>query len=270
MNYAPSAETEHQKLDSGRHLPRNRENDYSREQAALRRDFIREKTGIDMQAVSACPIDPAVTRGNIENFIGVAQVPLGLAEPMRIRGEYANSESMQFGDDCPMDQLLEHSITYRIAVGPQQGRKVFTLQTLPDCESDNSSPAIVGKTVGFSLHAGVATQANEREKLERLCRYITLRLDTEIIRLQHDFGAQPSHVRFTLRAYIVDNTTRRVLAWQEFDATVAAACENPYGRVIAANRAVQTVLEQLARFCTTAAGNWQSPAAEVQQRRLTR
>lgn len=96
-----------------------------------------------------------------------------------------------------------------------------------------------------------------------------LRLDTEIIRLQHDFGAEPSHVRFTLRAYIVDNTTRRVLAWQEFDATVAAASEDPYGGVIAANRAVQTVLEQLARFCTTAAGNWKSPAVEGQERRLT-
>ena len=30
-------------------------------------------------------------------------------------------------------QLLSSSITYRIAVGPQQGRKVFTLQTLPAC-----------------------------------------------------------------------------------------------------------------------------------------
>ena len=28
-------------------------------------------------------------------------------------------------DEDPMDQLCEHSITYRIAVGPQQGRKVF-------------------------------------------------------------------------------------------------------------------------------------------------
>jgi len=37
----------------------------------------------------------------------------------------------------PSNQLLGSSITYRIAVGPQQGRKVFTLQTLPDCESDN-------------------------------------------------------------------------------------------------------------------------------------
>ena len=33
----------------------------------------------------------------------------------------------------PMNQLLGHSITYRIAVGPQAGRKVFSLQTLPAC-----------------------------------------------------------------------------------------------------------------------------------------
>ena len=33
-----------------------------------------------------------------------------------------------------MEQLLGSSITYRIAVGPQQGRKVFTLQTLPACD----------------------------------------------------------------------------------------------------------------------------------------
>jgi len=93
-----------------------------------------------------------------------------------------------------------------------------------------------------------------------------LRLDTEIVRLQHDFGSQPSRVRFTLRAYIVDNTTRRVLASREFDETVAAASRDPYGGVVAANRAVQVVLEHLASFCATAAGNWQPPAVEVPKR----
>jgi len=34
----------------------------------------------------------------------------------------------------PMAQLLGHSITYRIAVGPQAGRKVCTLQSLPGSE----------------------------------------------------------------------------------------------------------------------------------------
>ena len=93
-----------------------------------------------------------------------------------------------------------------------------------------------------------------------------LRLDAEIMRLQHDFGSQPSRVQFTLRAYIVDNATRRVLAWREFDETVAAASEDPYGGVVAANRAVQTVLEHLADFCKEAAGNWQPPAAAETRR----
>ena len=93
-----------------------------------------------------------------------------------------------------------------------------------------------------------------------------LRLDTEIVRLQHDFGSQPSRVRFTLRAYMVDSTTRRVLASREFDETVAASTKDPYGGVVAANRAVQTVLEHLASFCATAAGYWQPPAVEASKR----
>lgn len=80
-----------------------------------------------------------------------------------------------------------------------------------------------------------------------------LRLDTEIVRLQHEFQTQPSRVRFTLRAHLVDDKTRRVLAWREFDAAVPAATENPYGGVVAANRAVQTVLEELAAFCAETA-----------------
>lgn len=81
-----------------------------------------------------------------------------------------------------------------------------------------------------------------------------LRLDTEILRLQHEFGGRPSRVRFVLRAYLVDSVTRRVLAWREFDESAAAASEDPYGGVVAANRAVQAVLVQLAEFCREAAG----------------
>ena len=72
----------------------------------------------------------------------------------------------------PMNQVLGHSITYRIAVGPQAGRKVFTLQTLPACEPDDYADS-AGKVSGFSLHAGVSARADERKKPERLCRYIS-------------------------------------------------------------------------------------------------
>ena len=86
---------------------------------------------------------------------------------------YLTADGVDEDSESPMNQLLGSSITYRIAVGPQQGRKVFTLQTLPDVESDSPFSNSVGETAGFSLHAGVATKANERTKLERLCRYIT-------------------------------------------------------------------------------------------------
>ena len=75
-----------------------------------------------------------------------------------------------------------------------------------------------------------------------------LRLDTEIIRLQHEFHTQPSRVRFTLRAYLMDSKTRRVIAWREFDESAPAVSEDPYGGVVSANRVVQSVLDKLSVF----------------------
>ena len=72
-----------------------------------------------------------------------------------------------------MHQLLGSSVTYLIAVGPRQRRKVLTLQTLPTSDPDEW----VGNVDGFSLHAGVTAKAHERQKLERICRYIARRQD---------------------------------------------------------------------------------------------
>jgi cholesterol transport system auxiliary component len=80
-----------------------------------------------------------------------------------------------------------------------------------------------------------------------------LRLDTEIIRLQQDFRTRPSTVRFTLRATLIDQKTRRVDSWREFDNSVPAGSEDSYGGVVAANRAVQITLENLGDFCAEAA-----------------
>lgn len=72
-----------------------------------------------------------------------------------------------------MHHIQGSSISYRIAVGPQQGRKVLTLQTIPAWENDDFGDSHVGKVAGFSLHTGVSTEARQRKKLERLCRYIS-------------------------------------------------------------------------------------------------
>lgn len=81
------------------------------------------------------------------------------------------------------------------------------------------------------------------------------RLDSEIIRLQQDFRSRPGSVRLTLRATLIDENTRRVVAWREFDQSVATKSEDPYGGVIAANRALQNTLEKLADFAAETARN---------------
>lgn len=75
-------------------------------------------------------------------------------------------------DGAAIDDLLGHSITYRIAIGPREGQKVFTLQTVPPAE-ERSADDQVAQASGFSLHAGVAARGGERGKLEHLCRYLS-------------------------------------------------------------------------------------------------
>lgn len=83
-----------------------------------------------------------------------------------------------------------------------------------------------------------------------------LRLDTEIVRLHYEMDMQPSRVRFTLRAYIVDTANRQVLAWREFDESVGLETAGPYGVVVASNRAVHNALEKLNVFTQQAAERW--------------
>ncbi len=73
-------------------IPRNKENDYTREAAKNRRDFAKEQTNAELNHVGKYSFEPAETQGNIENFIGAAQVPIGLAGPLLVNGEFAKGE----------------------------------------------------------------------------------------------------------------------------------------------------------------------------------
>lgn len=84
-----------------------------------------------------------------------------------------------------------------------------------------------------------------------------LRLETELLRLQHEFGGSPSRVRLTLRATLTDSATRRVIARRDFDLLADAPTEDAYGGVRAANQATAVLLQTLVAFCAEAARQWQ-------------
>ena len=82
-------------------------------------------------------------------------------------------------EDNAMPGIIGASITYRLAFGPNAGRTALTLQAVPAIDKRKKSNELVSKQAGFSMHAGVACKSNQREKLERLCRYITIPAITE-------------------------------------------------------------------------------------------
>jgi hydroxymethylglutaryl-CoA reductase (NADPH) len=73
-------------------IPRHAEDDYSEAIIQQRQRFVAERTGVTLQHTTRHSFDPQHTRGNIEHFTGVAQVPLGIAGPLRVNGEHAQGE----------------------------------------------------------------------------------------------------------------------------------------------------------------------------------
>ncbi|MCP4358167.1 MAG: hydroxymethylglutaryl-CoA reductase [Chloroflexi bacterium] len=73
-------------------IPRNSGDDYSPEAITARQDFVAELTGQKLEHISQYSFDPHIAQGNIENFAGVAQVPIGFAGPLTINGEHAKGD----------------------------------------------------------------------------------------------------------------------------------------------------------------------------------
>ncbi len=73
-------------------VPYSKEDNYSPEVIHQRQRWVEEFSGTRLQHLSKQSFDPTVTKGNIENFTGVAQIPLGFAGPLKINGEHAQGE----------------------------------------------------------------------------------------------------------------------------------------------------------------------------------
>src|SRR5580698_2766178 len=70
-------------------LPRLKDNGYDVERVGRRRAWVERKTGAKLPHVGSASWDSEQMRGNIENAIGVAQIPMGVAGPVLIHGQNA-------------------------------------------------------------------------------------------------------------------------------------------------------------------------------------
>jgi len=73
-------------------VPYDKVDDYAKSIIHRRQQFVKEFSGVEPHHLTHYSFDPEATAGNIENFTGVAQVPLGFAGPIQINGEHAKGE----------------------------------------------------------------------------------------------------------------------------------------------------------------------------------
>ena len=83
---SPELATERQAVEL---VPRMEAQGYASSELHRRREWIEEKTGCILSHVGAYSIPSEQMRGNIENPIGAAQMPLGVAGPLNVSGAHA-------------------------------------------------------------------------------------------------------------------------------------------------------------------------------------
>ena len=123
-----------------------------------------------------------------------------------------------------MTPLQASSCSYRIALGPRAGQKILTLQTVePNATAYPSTRDRCVNHQGFSLHANTYCAPTDRQKLERLCRYITRpALANERIKIR-----QNGDVVLKLKSPYKDGTTHIVMSPLEFLQKLAALVPRP-------------------------------------------
>jgi hypothetical protein len=101
---------------------------------------------------------PAPTAAELQALVQQIAARIGkvLEQQGLLERDMENAWLATLGESGALDDLIGHSITYRIAVGPRTGQKLFTLQSVPaqaeesEQQGDGRGAANAG---GFSLHA---------------------------------------------------------------------------------------------------------------------
>ena len=155
---------------------------------------------------------------------------------------YLADSDTESDDARTLRPLQAAAATYRIAFGPRAGQKVFTVQgAMP--RDTAFTQALCADMQGFSLHAAVRCGADERQRLEQLCRYIT-RPALANERVQCNSAGQ---VVLKLKTAWRDGSTHIVMSPLEFMQRLAALVPRPRLHLIRSMGHRRVGVERLAR-----------------------
>ncbi|HKL88337.1 MAG TPA: hypothetical protein VJ884_04970, partial [Salinibacter sp.] len=73
-------------------IPRDADDNYSQAIIDERQQFVEDYSDTSLDHLTHYSFDPHTTEGNVENFTGVAQIPIGFAGPLTVNGEHASDD----------------------------------------------------------------------------------------------------------------------------------------------------------------------------------
>jgi len=143
----------------------------------------------------------------------------------------------------PLDSLSAASVRYRIAMGPHSGSRTLALHDPSFIRTDKPQKALTTDRDGFSLNAVVSCQPYQRDRLERLCRYVTrpaiclerltVRTDGKIqYELKNPFRNGTTHILFSpldfLSKALVPRPRHNLV---RYHGVLARGCRQPNARM---------------------------------------
>ena len=149
-----------------------------------------------------------------------ASGPTLLVSPVRAAAGFGSSDMLYVKQTHQLERFAHH----RWADAPARMLEPLLIRA---CEQSGLLRAVAG--AGKQLQAG-------------------LRLDSELLQLQQVFGGPGSQIELTLRVALVDVASGKLLATANLSFTESADENTPYAGVLAANRAVGQLLEQVQGF----------------------
>ena len=128
----------------------------------------------------------------------------------------------------PIDSLSAASIRYRIAIGPHSGDRTLTLRDPSLVRTDKPAKALTADRDGFSLNAAVSCQPYQRDRLERLCRYVT----RPAICLERLTVRTDGKIQYELKNPFRNGTTHILFSTLDFLSKLAALIPRPRHNIV--------------------------------------